>query len=377
MNPGALERASGFRTVMNNGVMRNENVSERAVALVQEAVDVLRRAERAPDSPVSTFLTAEMRRKLRRAAKRLREQKVEPRYRNLHSAEELAVAYERAVRRDEIHEKARRDLRRISRELKRIRKGKVPEVEKAMVTLATEAARLAEEHGPGSEAAQRFRLMQFFACFGQQVRDHRRKPRVPFSWSGPLARDPSMEARYELMAAEVLDAPLSPDEAVIAIPAEGSGSGRERVFMRIGLGDASWIGSFEIGHMSVGSVSMMPDDKHLFVSAKGAGYIVDLKSRALVEEIGDDVARVHLDEPRTFFVVDHDGKSLEAFGGTAASGRAASSVAEAFGSCRSRTTASSARRGRHQGGRISRSASSRATFASAMRLRHRNRWNRT
>ena len=66
--------------------------------------------------------------------------------------------------------------------------------------------------------------------------------------------------------------------------------------------------------MSVGLVSMMPDDQHLFVSAKGAGYIIDLKSRTLVEEIGNDVARVHLDEPRTFFVIDHDGKSLEAFG---------------------------------------------------------------
>lgn len=305
--------ASGFHTVMN-GFMKNDNASERATALVQEAVDVLRRAERAPDSPVSTFLTAEMRRKSRRIARRLREQKVQPRYRNLHSAEELASIYERTVRRDEIHEEARRDLQRISLELKRIRKEKAPEVEKAMVTLATEAARLAEEHGPGSEAAQRFRLMQFFAYFGQQARDHRRKPRVPFSWSGPLDRDRSMAARDELTAAEVLDSPPSPDEAVIAIPAEGRGSGRERVFIRIGVGDASWIGSFEIGHMSVGSVSMMPDHRHLFVSAKGAGYIIDLKSRTLVEEIGNDVARVHLDEPGTFFVVDHDGKSLEAFG---------------------------------------------------------------
>ena len=313
MNPDALERASGFHPVMNNGVMKNENASERAVALVQEALDVLRRAERAPDSPVSTFLTAEMRRKLRRAAKRLREQKVQPRYRNLHSAEELAVAYERAVRRDEIHEKARRDLHRISLELRRIRKEQAREVEAAMVTLATEAARLAEEDGPGSEAAQRFRLMQYLAWFGQQARDRRRKPRVPSPWSGPLGRDRSMEARYELTAAEVLDAP-PPDEAVIAIPPEGGGSGRERAFIRIGLGNASWVGSFEIGHMSVGTVLMMPDDKHLFVSAKGAGYIIDLRSRTLVEEIGNDVARVVLDAPRTVFVVDHDGRSLEAFG---------------------------------------------------------------
>jgi hypothetical protein len=281
---------------------------------VHEAVDVLRRAERAPDSPVSTFLTAAMSRKSRRAARRLREQKAQPRYRNLHSAEELAGIYERTVRRDEIHEKASRDLQRISLEMKRIRKEKAPEVENAMVKLVHEAARSAEEYGPGSEAAQRFRLMQFLAWFGQQVNDHRRKSRAPFAWSGPLARDPSIEARYELTAAEVLDSPPSPDEAVIALPPEGSGSGRERVFMRIGLGGASWIGSFEMGDMSVTTVQMMPDAKHLFVSVQGAGYIIDLKSRTLVEQIGTDVAGVMRDEPSTLFLVDHDGRSLEAFG---------------------------------------------------------------
>jgi hypothetical protein len=72
--------------------------------------------------------------------------------------------------------------------------------------------------------------------------------------------------------------------------------------------------SFEIGHMSVGTVQMMPDDKHLFVSAKGAGYIIDLKTRTLVEEIGTDVAGVTMDAPRTLFLVDHNGMSLELFG---------------------------------------------------------------
>jgi len=36
--------------------------------------------------------------------------------------------------------------------------------------------------------------------------------------------------------------------------------------------------------MSVGTVQMMPGDKHLFVSA-GAGYIIDLKTRTLVEQM--------------------------------------------------------------------------------------------
>jgi hypothetical protein len=104
------------------------------------------------------------------------------------------------------------------------------------------------------------------------------------------------------------------DEAVIAIPPEGRDSGRPRVFLRIGLGEASWVGSFEIGHMSVTTIFIMPDGKHLFVSAEGAGYIIDLKSRTLVEQIGTDVSVVMVDKSMTLFVVVHNGRNLEAFG---------------------------------------------------------------
>jgi hypothetical protein len=301
---------------LKNDVTKNESASERAVALMREALDVLRRTERAPDSPVNTFLTGELRRKCRRIARRLRQQKAEPRYKNLHTAEELAGIYERAAQRDEIREKGKTDLQRISMELKRIRTEKDPEVEKAMVMFVNDAARLAEQHGPGSEAAERFRLLQFLGSFGKHVHDQRRKSRTPFRWRVSPAGDPSIQARYELTAAEILDSPPPLDEVVIAFPPEGEGSGRPRVFLRIGTGDAAWIGSFEIGRMNVGTVSLMPDGKHLFVSAKGAGYIIELESRTLVEEIGPDVAGVTVDEPRTVFLVDHDGQYLEAFGRT-------------------------------------------------------------
>jgi len=72
--------------------------------------------------------------------------------------------------------------------------------------------------------------------------------------------------------------------------------------------------SFEIGHMSVGTVQMMPGDKHLFVSAKGAGYIIDLQTHTLVEQIGTHVAGVTEDAAGTLFLVDHNGMSLELFG---------------------------------------------------------------
>ncbi len=209
----------------------------------------------------------------------------------------------------------RRDLQRISAELKQIRKGKEAEVEKAMETLLNESARTAIEHGPGSEADRRHRLLHYLWWFGGQVLSHRRKPPVPYSGLFPPTRDPSIQPRMELSAAQILDSP-PPGEPVIAFPPEGSDSGRPRVFLRIGVGDASWTGSFEIGHMSVGSISMMPDDKHLFISAKGAGYIIDLKRRTLVEQIGTHVAFVRMDAPRTLFLVDHNGMSLEMFGRT-------------------------------------------------------------
>jgi len=299
-------------------VMKNDNASasERAAALVNEALDVLQRAEQAPDSPVNTFLTADMRRKYRREARRMRERKKQPRYRNLHTAEELADIYERTAQRDEILEQGMRDFQRITMALGRVLKENDPEVDQAIGTLIMELQRSAEEHGPGSEAAQRFGLLQFLGWFGQQAHAHRRNPQAPFPLKVSLARDPSIEARNQLTATEVLDTPPSEDEAVIAIPPEDRDSGRGRVFLRIGIGEASWIGSFEIGHMTVSTIAMMPDGKHLFVSAQGAGYIIDLKSRTLVEEIGTDVAGVMVDERWTMFLVDHNGMSLEGFGKT-------------------------------------------------------------
>jgi hypothetical protein len=293
--------------------MKNGNASERATALVNEAIEVLLRAERAPASPVNTFSPAKKRRELRRAAKRLRGGTVEPRYKNLHSPEQLADIYERTVQRDEIFEQGRSDFQRITLELGRVLQENGPEVGTAIEALVLEAKRAAQEHGPGSEAAQRYRHLQFLAGFGAQWHSHQRRQR-PAPGPGPLAHDPTVAMRHQLTAAELLPSPPPAGEAVIAIPPDGQDSGRGRIFLRIGLGDAAWTGSFERGELRVSTVLMMPDGKHLFVSAGGAGYIIDLKSRTLVEQIGTDVARVIRDDPMTVFVVDHNGISLEAFG---------------------------------------------------------------
>ena len=92
-------------------------------------------------------------------------------------------------------------------------------------------------------------------------------------------------------------------------------SGRGRVFVRIGTEEWTCFGSFERGRQRVSTACVMPDNKHLFVSVEGAGYILDAQSRTLVETIGTDVVRVMLDgQPPTLLVVDHDGVRLEAFG---------------------------------------------------------------
>jgi hypothetical protein len=312
VSPGAHQNRPGSITVMND-----DNASERAVALVHQALDLLQRAENAPASPVNTFLTAKRRRALRRDAARLRLGKAEPRYKNLHTAEELAALCERTVQRDEMFEQSVRDFKRIARELDRIREEHPAELQEAMVALVLEAKRSSEEGAPGSEAARRFRNVLRLAWLGHQRHAHRRRQRTPVPRRIDMAPDPSVEARYEQTAAELLTSLPSPDEAVIDIPPQGQDSGRGRIFLRIGIGRASWIGSFERGHTNVSStVSMLPDGKHLFVSAAGAGYVIDAKSRTLVQTTGTEVVGTMRDEPLTLFVVNHNGMSLEAFGKT-------------------------------------------------------------
>jgi hypothetical protein len=119
--------------------MNDDNTSERAVALVHQYLDLLRRAEDAPASPVNAFLTAKRRRALRRDAARLRQGKTEPRYKNLHTAEQLAALYERTAQRDEMFEQSVRDFKRIARELDRIREEHPAELQEAMVALFREA----------------------------------------------------------------------------------------------------------------------------------------------------------------------------------------------------------------------------------------------
>jgi len=292
-------------------VMKNDKTSERAAALLHQVIDVLQRAEHAPDSPVNTFLSAKQRRLLRRGAERLRRGDAQPRYKNLYTARQLADIYEQTIRRDEIRDQTNAEFLRIGREIGRAISEDGPAVRQAFQAIFLETLRSAKEDGPGSEAAQRYRQLQVLVRIARRYGSDRRRQKR--SDSSAPATPHNAEDRIPLIPAEELAFP-PPGEAVIAIPPDGSGSGRERVFLRIGIGKTSWIGSFEIGHMNVSTIFMMPDGKHLFVSAEGAGYIIELASRTLVEQIGTDVAGVMRDALMTVFVVDHNGASLEAFG---------------------------------------------------------------
>ncbi|MCU1347075.1 MAG: hypothetical protein JWO56_105 [Acidobacteria bacterium] len=196
----------------------------------------------------------------------------------------------------------------------------VPEVRYAVGMLAREAGVAAEIDGPGSEAAERFRLLAKMVDRGHQhLFDHRRQRIEPPSNTHPAA-DLPLEALQQAAAADLLAA-APPGEPVFSFPpagweSEGWDSGRGRILFRIGVREASWIGSFERGEVKKNTVRVLPDRKHLFVCAEGAGYVIELKSRTLVHTTGTQITGVMYDDPMTLFVVNHNGRSMEAFGRT-------------------------------------------------------------
>lgn len=287
--------------------------SPRTAALVEEAIAIIESLENAPESPLTTFLTTKMRRVARRAAKQLRKGQLESQHPNIVSAGELATIFEGAAGRDEIVERAGQALLRIGRELRRVAAEDGQAAINTFNAIFNEAALGYRICGPDSVPGQRYRRLMFFVSIGTAYEnDERRGRKRSFADMIPgLRRDPSTQALWEAIAAEILPS-VPAGETVFAFPAESTG--RERVLMRIGIRNASWIGSFERGNKGPSTVQAMPGNERLFVSAAGAGYIIDVCSRTLVETIGDDVVSVGRDESGEVFVVNHDDRSFEAFG---------------------------------------------------------------
>jgi hypothetical protein len=273
-------------------------------------IDVLQRSETAPHSPIDTFAAAKKRRSMRRHAERLRRGEIQPRFKNLYTAEQLAGLLEDTARRDEMRQQFEEELTRIGREIARLSLEDPAGSRKGWETAYMETFRLAREHGPGSEAAARFRRLQNLSRVVETFKSGMRRQKRFDRSREAMAHDPS--GRIPLIPAELLDS--APEgEAVIPFPA-AEDSGRCRVLIRIGVGASSWIGDFECGLKTVSTTFMMPDGKHVFVSANGAGYIIDQKSRTLVERTGTEVVGVSCDPDMTLFIVNHNDSSFEAFG---------------------------------------------------------------
>jgi hypothetical protein len=285
--------------------MKNNKVYARVIALLTEMVDWMEQIDNAPDRLYAEYLPGKQRRLLLRRAERLRSGKARPKSENLFSAPELAQLYEDTVAANELREKTGPAFDRIFNEMGRCTHEDGPAAKQALEDFFLDTLKQKEVDGPGSEADRRWEHLQRFVEFIKSSRtDIRRDKR---------GRAPQREQKaiVPLVPAEILSS-APKGEPVVLIPAEDSG--RERMFIRIGDEGKSWVGSFECGSKSVNTAYMMPDRKNIFVSARGAGYIVDAKSRTLVERSGTEVVGTMCDYLLTLFVVIHNGVAFEAFG---------------------------------------------------------------
>jgi hypothetical protein len=91
-------------------------------------------------------------------------------------------------------------------------------------------------------------------------------------------------------------------------------TGDDRIVLRIGIADFSWVGSFERGVTDFCTVQVMPDNRNLLVVANGAGYLVEAVSHALVGVLERDIVTVVSDDSSPVLLIDHGGTTLEAYG---------------------------------------------------------------
>ncbi|HEX7191617.1 MAG TPA: hypothetical protein VF381_08605 [Thermoanaerobaculia bacterium] len=283
---------------------------ERAGAIVMRVRELAEELDRLPKAPIAAFLNAEMRRKFRRFAARLRAGKVEPRYKNLFTAEQLAGICEAACDRDERLEKIAKELHDLSNELHDLLAENEAELSQETMAELLPAKDAARWLGPDSETEQRFREIQQLRRQGQRRRNRPRKPGRPELIPLP-GTDYELHLRHWLSAAETLPDGAPAGEPVVYFP---EGSPENRIVLRIGIGDSSWVGSFQRGVTDFSTVQLMPDNRNLLVVAAGAGYIVEVVTNVLVAEAGRDIVSIVSDEACPLFLIDHAGTTLEAFG---------------------------------------------------------------
>ncbi|HEX3107725.1 MAG TPA: hypothetical protein VHU41_01440, partial [Thermoanaerobaculia bacterium] len=226
-------------------------------------------------------------------------------FKTLYTRDQLATLLDDIALHDDLRDKTLEAISRIGPQIGALMREDAVTVREAFDAVFLDTYRAAEEQGPDSVAAARWRTLQGFNRTAGVVMDDRRR-----GIKDPPSRDPLR--RIPLVPAEVLDE-VPEGAEIIAIPAEDDDPETERMLVRIGLGASSWLASFACAEMPLSTMFIMPNGKHFFVSACGAGYIVDLESRTLVERTGTDVVGVHRNPMMTLFLIEHS-DSLEGFG---------------------------------------------------------------
>jgi len=298
--------------------MTKKYPSERAVAIINEAIEAFQRGSDAPESPIKKFHTREERAVLARLAKRIRKGQVHSPYSNVVSDGDLADVYELTIRRDEIIEQAQADVRRALEKLMRLIEEEGHAVRDTFYIMLRETEEEARVHGPFSDAARRVGHMRFIIEIAKKgAAQYRRNEDKPIPIAPRLSKNPFADGITDLIlgmtAAEVIDTPPE-GEPVVAFPPHGGDPARPRLLIRIGLNEHSWVGSFEQGDTEHCTVQMLPDLMHWLVTANGAGYIIEVPSRKLVERIGYDITSVGDAYNRSIYFVNHGERSIEAFG---------------------------------------------------------------
>ncbi|HEX3582659.1 MAG TPA: hypothetical protein VH087_12910 [Thermoanaerobaculia bacterium] len=268
------------------------------LCLFSEAFEVIEQLRNAPESPMTSYLPAVVRRAFRRNAKRLRRGTLQPLYGNLYSAEQLAMLLERAAERDETIERCFVKLTRIEQEIRRVFEYQRAELAEGTRIVYELAGQRALEDGPESKAADFFRLFREMIAKGAGIGTLQRRkkgdiPLVPFH---PPGADPHRLECEKIIAAEVLAEAPATGESVLRFGPEANGSAEPPVILRIGIGERSWVGSFARGATRYSTVQLMPDGAHLLVVVDGAGYVVEAVTRSLAGEEGNDIMNVQRDE---------------------------------------------------------------------------------
>jgi len=291
--------------------MNQQERWERAVAILARFRQLVAEMEQLPKPPIVAFLDAEMRRQYRRFALRLRAGKVEPRYRNLFTAEELADICEQACDRDEFLEMAIEELQRLGEELRALLAENDAELGRAATAEILRVKDAARWLGPDSRAGQDYAEAQRLRRQGQRRRNHPRKRSQAAEVMSLPGVDYELHLRHWLAAAEVLPDGAPAGEPVLRFPENDDD---DRIVLRIGIGEHSWVGSFRRGLTDYSTVQLMPDNRNLLVVTNGAGTIVEVITNAHVADLGCDIAGVVRHESSDVLVIDHAGTSFEAFG---------------------------------------------------------------